>query len=231
MSELLYFAEHRLQEVALAFLDIAYILRIIWLFKFKAAKDLQAQTGPPGATPGKGVIYSWANIAMPWAMESARNKFGFYLQFVVFHLGVATSIALSFIIPYAPGLLKNILPVIAMQVIIGAALLVGCYRIYRRVSQPFLRAISTPDDYFSLILLNVWFAVAILAAPNRPEQGEAALLIYFLMTAFFLFYVPFSKIIHYLYYPFTNYYFGKTMGYRGVYPLKRSQKPNPIVHA
>jgi hypothetical protein len=39
-------------------------------------------------------------------------------------------------------------------------------------------------------------------------------------------YVPFSKISHYLYYPFTRYYFGKSMGYRGVYPLKRSSPAN-----
>jgi hypothetical protein len=31
--------------------------------------------------------------------------------------------------------------------------------------------------------------------------------------------VPFSKISHYLYYPFTRYYLGKSLGYRGVYPI------------
>ena len=46
-------------------------------------------------------------------------------------------------------------------------------------------------------------------------------MVYFIMTAFFLVYVPFSKISHYLYYPFTRFYFGRTMGYRGVYPIKR----------
>ena len=50
---------------------------------------------------------------------------------------------------------------------------------------------------------------------------------YFIMTAFFLMYVPFSKISHYVYYPFTRYYFGKTMGYRGVYPIKRGPDPKP----
>ena len=40
------------------------------------------------------------------------------------------------------------------------------------------------------------------------------------LTAFFLFYVPFSKISHYIFYPFTRWYLGKTLGHRGVYPLK-----------
>ncbi|MCK7484043.1 MAG: hypothetical protein M0C28_49015 [Candidatus Moduliflexus flocculans] len=44
--------------------------------------------------------------------------------------------------------------------------------------------------------------------PNRPESGEGPLIAYFGLTAFFLVYVPFSKICHYLYYPFTRFYLG-----------------------
>ncbi len=44
---------------------------------------------------------------------------------------------------------------------------------------------------------------------------------FFILTAFFLIYVPFSKISHYLYYPFTRYYLGKTLGHRGVHPPVR----------
>jgi len=57
-----------------------------------------------------------------------------------------------------------------------------------------------------------------------PAAGEGILLAYFLLTAFFLVYVPFSKISHYLYYPFTRYYFGKSMGRRGVYPIERGPR-------
>jgi nitrate reductase gamma subunit len=91
----------------------------------------------------------------------------------------------------------------------------------RRIGSPHMRAISSPDDYFSLALLTVWLFFAVLAAPNDTSQGQWAVLTFFLMTAFFLAYVPFSKISHYLYYPFTRYYFGKSMGRRGVYPVRR----------
>ena len=85
-----------------------------------------------------------------------------------------------------------------------------------------MRAISSPDDYFSLVLLTAWFLSAVLAAPNKtPDGQEWHLLSFFILTAFFLVYVPFSKISHYLYYPFTRYYFGKSMGYRGVFPVQR----------
>jgi nitrate reductase gamma subunit len=154
-------------------------------------------------------------------MESARTKWFLWTQFAVFHLGVVAAIALSFIIPYAPSLLETPGVVPIFQVVIAAACLVGLMRIMRRVGSRHMRAISSPDDYFSLVLLTVWFAFAALAVPNNAAQGEGILLTYFWLTAFFLVYVPFSKISHYLYYPFTRYFLGKTMGRRGVYPTGR----------
>ena len=221
MSKLLHFSEHTLQEVALGFMALVYTVRIIWFLRFKAGGERQAPTGSPATTPAKGVVYSWANIAMPWAMESTRTKSSLYVQFVVFHLGVTAAILLSFIIPYGPGLLSSVVLVRALQVVIGAAFVVGVMRLIRRVASPYMRAISSPDDYFSLVLLTVWFFSAVLAVPNQAANGEWHLLSFFILTAFFLVYVPFSKISHYLYYPFTRYYFGKSMGYRGVYPIQR----------
>lgn len=220
MSELLHFSEHRLQEVALGFMALVYITRVIWLTRFKAGKERQPKTGLPGTSMRKGILYSWANIAMPWAMESTRTRFFVYLQFAIFHIGVVAAIGLSFVIPYGPGLLTKPLVVPILQAIIGAACLMGIIRIVRRAGDKYMRAISSPDDYFSLLLLTIWFFFAMLSVPNNHSGGEFILITYFILTAFFLIYVPFSKISHYLYYPFTRYYLGKTFGHRGTYPLK-----------
>ncbi len=222
MSETLRFVSDDLQLMALVFMAIVYALRIRWLLRFKPARERQAPSGPGGTNPRKGILYSWANVASPWAMESTRQNPLFYAQFVIFHLAVAANIIMSFVIPYAPGLMKPAIVVRGLQGLFLAGCLIGCYRLYRRVTDPYIRQISTPDDYFSLLLLTVWMFVSVWAAPNRPDLGEGALRTYFIMTAVFLVYVPFSKISHYLYYPFTRYYFGKSMGYRGVYPLRKS---------
>ena len=160
-------------------------------------------------------------------MESTRRMSFFYGQFVVFHLAVAANIGMSFVIPYAPSLMKPMIVVRLLQILFAAACAIGCYRLYRRFSNPAIRLISTPDDFFSLTLLTLWSFASIFAAPNRPDLGEGPLMVYFIMTAFFLVYVPFSKISHYLYYPFTRFYFGRTMGHRGVYPVKRVTQPKP----
>jgi nitrate reductase gamma subunit len=221
-SALLQFA-HTLHWYALAFMGLVYIIRIRWFVKrFKAGGERQAATGIPGrTTPSKGIVYSLGNVIMPWAMESSRKRPFFYIQFVAFHLGVTSAILLLFVLPHAPGLLENQAVVWALQGCIGAAFLVGLGRIVRRFGDKHMRAISSPDDYFSLILLTAWFFFAFLAVPNSTANGEWHLLGYFFLASFFLFYVPFSKISHYLYYPFTRYYLGKSLGHRGVFPIIR----------
>lgn len=221
MSDFLHFSEHTLQEAALILMAIVYTTRVFWLTRFPAGKERQAPTGTGSIMPRLSILYSWGNVAMPWAMESTRTKFLLYLQFVLFHLGVVAAIGLSFIIPYFPSLLEVGALQVVLQVVIGLACLIGIMRIIRRIGSKKIRALSSPDDHFSLLLLTVWFFFAFLAVPNDVSGGEWHMLLYFLLTAFFLVYVPFSKISHYLYYPFTRYYLGKTLGRRGVYPARR----------
>ncbi len=216
MSEFLRILENEIQIAALTFLGIIYIIRLIWLFRFTYKKE---RTFPAGSTKAS-VIYSMMNVAMPWAMESVRKKPGFYAQFVIFHIGVVAAISASFIIPYWPDLFKIKGIVILFQVSVGAALIVGLMRLFRRISSPAIRLISTLDDYASLILMILFFATGILAIPNKYERNEWPLILFFAITAFLLMYVPFSKIGHYLYYPFTRYFLGKTMGHRGTFSKK-----------
>ncbi|MFH2204988.1 MAG: hypothetical protein ABIJ96_17905 [Elusimicrobiota bacterium] len=218
MSGLLHFAETRLQEAALVWMACVYAFKIRWLLSFKDGKDGSIATGMGAVDKETGKWYSMANIVMPWAMESTRKNPFFYLQFVLFHLGVVASISMSFVIPYMPFLLKNALVVKVIQGLCATACVIGIGRMIRRIVRPVMRLISTPDDYFSLALLTVWFAVATLAAPNDISGGEGIMLTYFFMTAFFLIYVPFSKISHYLYYPFTRFWIGRALAKRGVYP-------------
>ncbi|MBD3871831.1 MAG: hypothetical protein IFK91_02760 [Acidobacteria bacterium] len=214
--------------IALVVMAIVYTMRIRWLLSFKLAKDKSAPGNPAQSDKQRGARYSLFNVAMPWSMESTRTPKGFvfYLSFVLFHLGVVAGITLAFVSTIAPDLLR--IPVVGwtiMALIVGA-LLVSLYRIGRRTLRPLMRLISTPDDYFSLIMLTVWFAVG--AATQAYLMGiwgvtnGAFQIVYLYLTSFFLLYVPFSKISHYLYYPFTRTYIGRALGHRGSYPVVRS---------
>jgi len=227
MHETSYFlqiAEDKLQIAALLFMAIVYVIKVRWILKFKAGKERQAATGSSHTSAKRGAVYSLFNIFMPWSMSSTRQHPLFYLQFGIFHVGIALAIAMSVIIPYFPGLIAGPYVIRALQALFAAAFLVGIGRLIRRIVSRYMRAISTPDDYFSLGLLIVWFAFAFMAAPNNPEITETWLLGFFLLTAFFLVYVPFSKISHYIFYPFSRWYLGKTLGHRGVFPMKFDMK-------
>jgi len=214
MSDMLRLIENEVQLAALAFLGLVYIVRLIWIFRFASRKERTFAAGSQGA----GIRRSLANIAMPWAMESTRKDPWLYAQFVVFHQGVAAAIAATFIIPYAPHVFEIRAVVLLFQAVIGAAFLAGVLRLVRRLVNPVLRLISSADDYVSLVLMILFFAAGFLAVPNDIDRAEWPLIAFFGLTAFFLVYVPFSKISHYLYYPFTRFYLGRTLGHRGAIP-------------
>jgi nitrate reductase gamma subunit len=213
--------------IALVVMAIVYTLKIRWLLSFNLGKDKSAPGNPGQSNKQRGARYSLWNVAMPWSMESTRKPKGFifYISFVIFHLGVVAGISLAFVSTIAPDFLR--IPVVGNTtlVFLAAAFLVSVYRIFRRTLRPLMRLISTPDDYFSLVMLTIWFGLG--ACTQAYLMGvwgmtnETLLVAYLYLTSFFLLYVPFSKISHYLYYPFTRTYIGRALGHRGSYPVVR----------
>jgi hypothetical protein len=208
---------------ALGMMAVVYTLRVRWLLSFRATRDRQAPGAPDRTDARRGALYSLGNVLMPWAMESTRRNPVFYATFVIFHLGVVAGIALAFVSTLGRSFLQ--LPAVGAVIglLLGGALLVALYRNVRRLTRPYLRLISSPDDYFSLAMLTVWFALGLAAQAHISGllSGDGWLVAYLLLTSFFLVYVPFSKISHYLYYPFTRTWLGRTLGHRGTYPLVR----------
>jgi len=223
-SSLLHTAEV-VHWAALIIMAVVYSLRLRWLFNFKPGADKSAPGAPHRTDKKKGATYSVFNVAMPWSMESTRKGFTFYLTFVIFHLGVVAGITLAFLSTITPGFVAR--PGFAW--ICGSTLflafLVAVYRVFRRLFRPVLRLISTPDDYFSLFMLTIWFGLGVVTqahlAGARGFVNENILVAYLFLTSFFLIYVPFSKISHYLYYPFTRIWIGRALGHRGSYPIAR----------
>ncbi|MFH1540049.1 MAG: hypothetical protein ABIH66_13935 [bacterium] len=235
LSPLVEFASEKL-HVLLIFMGVVYAFKIRWILLHPAGRDRQAPTGSPDTTGRRGAVYSLFNIAMPWMMPSTRKHKLFYAQFVIFHIGVACSIAMSIVFSYWPVLISSPPVVLVLQIVFAAAFVVGLIRFIRRVGVPIMRMISSPDDIFSVALLTVWLALSYMMAVQAPAfaaakgqleasasvaaLNETPILIYYFVTSFFLVYVPFSKISHYIYYPFSRWYLGRTLGHRGVYPMK-----------
>jgi nitrate reductase gamma subunit len=210
---------------ALVVMAVVYTTRIAWLLHFKKTRDRSAPGGGGRTSPKRGAWHSLANVIMPWAMESTRRGLFFYLTFAVFHMGVAAGITLAFVSTLYRPLVAHPLVAYPFLALTGAAFLIGVGRMVRRLTVPHVRLISTPDDYFSLAMLTCWFLLGTVTQAHVAGfpafANEGFLVAYLYLTSFFLLYVPFSKISHYLYYPFTRWWLGRALGHRGSMPVAR----------
>jgi hypothetical protein len=195
-------------EIGTAILVLLYLARLIVLLRRRPARDLASN---PKGEIWRGAVDAFVTLVAPWRMESTRRHWARYAEFAVFHVGVFLCIALSFVITYAPGALNPPVRAVAL-VLMVAALLAGGLRLYRRVRLPEMRIISSPDDYLAMGMVLGFLGTGILGLLG----WEAAIIAYFVVSALFLVYEPFSKIRHYIYYPFARCYYGATFGRRGV---------------
>jgi nitrate reductase gamma subunit len=219
VSHALAILEEPVQYVALSFMALMYAIKIRGLLK----KPFPAEKAELKGDRVSGALLSLTNVLRPWDMESTSKHLYFYTEFIIFHVAVALTIGSTFFIPLTPWLMTPTVSAVIM-VFMGLAFLIGLRRIYRRLTVPEIKIISSPDDYFAIILMTVFFAVGFVTMylwiQGKPETGF--MWIFFLMTTFFLLYVPFSKISHYVLYPFGRVNYGMIFGGRGV--LNKSKK-------
>lgn len=214
LGSVTHFLVHTLHYIALGFMILAYTIKIRSILK----KPPAVEGTPARGDHKKAIRYSFLLLARPDEMESTRTHWFRWIEFAVFHVAMALGIGVAFTMPWAHASMTSAFVIYVQYGLFGAAALIGLSRLVRRVMDPSMRAISSPDDYFCLILLTAWMVSGVF---NAPQTSFFWLLAYFGLATFFLFYVPFSKISHYICWPFLRFYMGKHFGHRGVYPKKR----------
>ncbi len=212
-ANLISFLKHELHIIALAIMFTVYVAKVLWILRFKP----MVERTPAKGNERKAIATSFFSIAMPWSMESTRKKWYKWVEFSIFHIGIAFAIITSFMVSFGSvGAIEGGAFQRFLQIIFVASLVVSLVRTSRRVFSPVNRAISHPDDYFSIGMMVVWFSLAVLFVFEPHNTLKMGL--YLAVTAFLIAYVPFSKMSHYIMWPFARYYFGKHFGHRGVYP-------------
>ena len=209
-EQLLHFVEYELQAIALLWMAAIYTLKAVQLSRL----PMPWERAPRRASATAGAMRSYARIFMPWSVESSRKHLGRWAEFAIYHLAALAAIVNTFTLPFAPQLMTAPVRMVTAG-LIALAIPIGFVKLVRRLSRPELRAISTPDDYFSLVSLQLFFFSGVMVLLYDTPFWR---LTYFLVTAAFLFYVPFSKISHYIYYFFAHYLTGARYGWRGIAP-------------
>lgn len=209
MSEsTLHFIEYELQAIALIWMGVIYTIKAIQLSRL----PMPWERGEKAGKPGMGVLKSYGSIFLPWSMESSRKHGWRWMAFGVYHIGALVAIINTFTSPFFPQIMTENVKLLFV-VLIAPSVLVGLFKLVQRLIKPELRHISTFDDFFSLVSLEFFLFFAVMAlAVNTPFWSTW----YYLITAFFLFYVPFSKISHYIYFFFAHALTGWRYGWRGI---------------
>jgi len=200
--------QHLTHEIGTPILVLLYLLRLIVLLRRRPARDIASN---PKGELWRGTVNALITIVAPWKLASTRKHWTRYVEFAVFHLGVFANIALSFVLAYAPGLLSVSVRRLVL-VVLAASLVAGGLRLYRRANRPEMRVISSPDDYIALAMVLLFLLTGTMSLLGWGPGTIA----YFVIAGLFLVYEPFSKIRHYIYYPFARYFFGATFARRGV---------------
>ena len=213
-SPFLHFVKFELQIIALSLFALLYALKVYQLLKLPWPKEIAPKRG----FRELGVVYSFAWLIWPWSMSSSTQHFGRWLEFAIYHVGAGAAILATFTIPFAPAIMTHPVSVV-MGILVAGALLAGAIKRWRRITMPELRVVSTPDDYFSLAAVEVFFFFTAMALFTEAAGWMIA---YFITTAAFLIYVPFSKISHYVYWFFARVFFGIRYGRRGIITRTRA---------
>ncbi len=214
MDNILNVLANEVQIGALVAMGVMYAIRVLWLLSLPAAGELSR----PKNSPAGGIVLSFNSVLTPWFDIGTRKQMVIYIEFALFHIAVALAIAFGFIHTYGHQLLTDTV-IYTFTVFLGLGLLSGVLRLIRRVTRPDIRSISTPDDYFSIGLLNIYLILTVVALFS---ESSGLLVAFYVVTAFFLLYVPWSKISHYLYMLFSRFYFGYYFGRRGVIARRKT---------
>jgi hypothetical protein len=174
----------------------------------------------PAETRGdllRAVAYSFTGAMSPLKKESARRHVPTYVLGLVFHAGVF--LASAWVVVFFFGLKVPLAAATLSVPALAATTLAGVILLLKRITRRKLRYFSTPDDYFSNILVAGFQAVALAALVN--VDVIPALMLY---ASAVLLYVPLGKLRHAIYFPLARVYLGLFFGKRGVWGARKSEK-------
>jgi nitrate reductase gamma subunit len=208
-----------LEVSGLAVLAIGIVLLLVGTATVLSATNRRAfkiDVAPERGSAIRGVAYAFTLGMAPWAKESTRRHLIAYMRGIVFHTGVFGALALLMASPWIWEWPEELRVGISIVLGIGAVAALGGFWI--RFSEQALRKVSTPDDYFSLLLVTVFIATASAAC-----VVESVVPGFWIVSGIVLAYLPVSKLKHSIYFFYTRFQFGTFFGHRGVLKISRRE--------
>ena len=190
---------------------IGIIYRLVWLFT-ASAKDKVI-------FPYMNLKYSLRSLAhwvVPFGSRNMRLQSVFTIVSFLFHICLlATPVfVLGHIVLWneswgiswwhLPESLSNLMSIIVVLSVI--------IFIMRRFADPAVRYVTSPSDYLLLLVVVAPFATGIMAY-YQVFDYKTIITIHIFSGALWLMVIPFTRIVHMLFFPFTRSYMGCEFGY------------------
>jgi hypothetical protein len=163
----------------------------------------------PRGNVGQSLLYAFTLGMAPWEKESTRIHWVAYVRGILFHVGVFVALGVFLVSPWLAAIPLVLSGLALLVTAVGAV--AGFTGIWMRLAEENLRALSLPDDYFSVFLTSLFTALAFAVL-----LWPVALPAFYLAAAAMLVYIPFSKIRHCVYFFYSKFFFGQSFGHRGV---------------
>lgn len=192
-----------LAGLVLGLLGILLKLRDIMNRPFK--QDLARERG----NVRRGILFAFTLGMAPWEKESTRIHWVAYLRGIFFHLGIFMAFGVLLASPWLAHLPQ--LVIWLALAVTGLGAIFGFAGIFMRLAGPNERALSLPDDYFSVFLTSLYITLAFASLLWQP-----VLPVFYVVTGILGAYIPLGKIRHCVYFFYSKFFFGMNFGRRGV---------------
>lgn len=198
--------------IALAICVVGIGIRLREIINRPYKKDLSRERG----SVQKGILYAFTLGMAPWEKESTRIHWMAYLRGIFFHVGIFAAFAVLVASPWLENLPLALIWIFVVITALGA--IFGFAGIFMRWMGENERALSVPDDYFSVFWAALFtaFASVILISPDLLPA-------FYLVAAILFIYIPISKIRHCVYFFYSKFFFGANFGHRGVIGHSKSE--------
>src|SRR4030042_1899133 len=140
---------------------IIFIVGVLYIIGSTQRRHYMGELAPLKNSPSRGVLWAFTSGMAPWAKQSARIHWLAYVRGILFHVCIFAAAAFLLATPWLASMPSLLRLVLLIVFIAGAVLmLIG---IVMRLREPTLKLLSTPDDYFALILTALFLATAAMA--------------------------------------------------------------------
>ena len=114
---------------------------------------------PPSGSRKKGIFFAFGRGMMPWEKESAKKHLLTYGAGIIYHTGIFAAFLYLFLDLFSVK--TSVYFDRIFLVIIASALLCGLGLLFKRSLLKYMRAISTPDDFVSNILVDLFLILSL----------------------------------------------------------------------